>query len=346
MSVCLLAYRSAATIEAAVRSALEQTHPVLEILVREQGGDPGERRLLDGLAAGDPRVVVTGGPNLGFAGGHDELLRTARGEVVVLLNADAALAPTCVAHAVAVLAADQRCAAVQPKVLRPGSDTIDAAGLEVDRARRAVARGRGERDGPAYDEPGEVFGVDGAVAILRRVALDDAAVAVPGAGPPGERLPRSFGSYHEDVDLAWRLRWRGWTARYEPAALAWHARSARDDERGALRVARSRRDLPVTARQQGWANQRLVLVRVEPLRGVGVDLVAIVARELASWLLLLTRPGDLLPSLAHLVRGLPAAVRARRVILARRVPGADPRLALTGRERGRRRRSRRHRPTT
>ena len=33
-----------------------------------------------------------------------------------------------------------------------------------------------------------------------------------------------FFLYREDVDLAWRLRGRGWTARCVPAARAWHRR--------------------------------------------------------------------------------------------------------------------------
>ena len=33
-----------------------------------------------------------------------------------------------------------------------------------------------------------------------------------------------FFVYREDVDLAWRLRGRGWSARCVPAAVAWHRR--------------------------------------------------------------------------------------------------------------------------
>ncbi len=33
-----------------------------------------------------------------------------------------------------------------------------------------------------------------------------------------------FFVYREDVDLAWRLRGRGWAARCVPAAVAWHRR--------------------------------------------------------------------------------------------------------------------------
>jgi GT2 family glycosyltransferase len=307
-AVLVLAYRSIETIEAAVRSALHQRYDdEVVVLVREQGGDEAELALLHRIAAEAPALTVTSGPNLGYAGGHDELLRSTDAEVVVLLNADAWMAPDLVAVAAARLAADERCGAVQPKVLRPDRVTVDSTGIEVRPSRRALTR--------VEDVAGEVFGVDGAVAVYRRAALDDAAV-------DGEVLPRSFVAYKEDVDLAWRLRWRGWSARYEPAALAWHDRNVRE-------VARRR--MPPVARRLGWANHRLMQRRVEPLRELGRDRWAWLGREVVTWLLLLTRPSDVVPCVRHLAAGWEAAGRAGRVVRARRVPGADPRRYITRR---------------
>ena len=307
VAVLVLAYRSIDTIEAAVRSALDQRYDRLTVLVREQGGDAAELALLQRIAGDDPRVTITAGPNLGYAGGHDELLRSTDADLVVLLNADAWMAPDLVAVAASRFDTDERCGAVQPKVLRPDGTTIDATGIEVRPSRRAVTRVR--------DVPGEVFGVDGAVAVYRRAALDDVAV-------DGEVLPRTFVAYKEDVDLAWRLRWRGWSAWYEPAAVAWHHRGVRE-------VARRR--MPPVARRLGWANHRLLQRRVEPLRELGRDRWAWLAREIVTWALLLTRPSDVVPSLRHLASGWEAAGRAGRVIRERRVPGADPRRHITRR---------------
>lgn len=323
--VTVLAYRSPATIEHAVRSALEQdTDAVVDVLVREQGGDPLEAELVRRLqpVRPDRALTVTEGPNLGFAGGHEALLATdaARAaDVVVLLNADAALDPSYLRHVLAAFDGDPTLGAVQAKVLRPGGGVIDAAGIVVHRNRRAEARFQGEPDDGRADEPGEVFGVDGAVAAYRRQALDDTAV-------DGSILPAELGSYHEDVDLAWRLRWRGWTARYEPGAVAWHDRAGREDP-GLGRLARVRRRgaLDARARRQAFANARLVTVRVEPCARLLRDAVPVLGREVGGWLLLLlARPPDVPACAWRIVRGLPAAWRARRRILGRRRPGADP----------------------
>lgn len=324
VTVTVLAYRSASTVAAAVRSALEQEHAGhVDVHVREQGGDEGERRVLEGLATTAPNrsLVVEHGANLGFAGGHDRLLAGTCGDAVLLLNADARLAPGFLRAALPAFA-DPDVGAVQGKVLRPDASppVIDAAGIVIERSRRAVARGQGSDDDGPFDEPGEVFGVDGAVALYRRTALDD--VALPG----GELLARDLGSYQEDVDLAWRLRWRGWRTRYEPGAIAWHARAAREDS-GATALERGRRRAAVDAqaRRQAFANARLLPLRVDPARRWVRDLAPILRREVGAWgVLAMTAPGDVVPVLGRLLVGLGPAVRARRAVLGRRAPGADP----------------------
>jgi GT2 family glycosyltransferase len=64
-------------------------------------------------------------------------------------------------------------------------------------------------------EPCEVFGPSGSFALYRREMLELL----------GGLDPRFF-AYLEDVDLAWRARAAGWSARYEPQAVALHRGSA------------------------------------------------------------------------------------------------------------------------
>ena len=54
--------------------------------------------------------------------------------------------------------------------------------------------------------------------------LDDAAFE-------GQVFDEAFFAYKEDVDLAWRARWLGWEAWYEPAAQAEHHRTFRPGRR-------------------------------------------------------------------------------------------------------------------
>ncbi len=104
-------------------------------------------------------------------------------------------------------------------------DAIDTAGMVVDRRRKNGLVGHG-RPALAFDRPAEVFGADGAVALYRREALEDAAVDGRGLrrGPRDlglRRRPRLAGA---PARLALRLRagapWPTTCARYSPSTRA------------------------------------------------------------------------------------------------------------------------------
>ena len=114
------------------------------------------------------------------------------------------------------------CGAAIGKILRyeldaeRETDVIDTAGLVVNRQRRFTPRGEGERDIGQFDQETEVFALDGAAMIARRVALESIRFE-------NEYLDESFVTHKEDHDISWRLRLGGWECWYVPNALAFHA---------------------------------------------------------------------------------------------------------------------------
>ncbi|MBI1830865.1 MAG: glycosyltransferase family 2 protein, partial [Planctomycetes bacterium] len=77
-------------------------------------------------------------------------------------------------------------------------------------------RGRGVGgEGAAFLEPCRVFGASAAAGFYRRAALDRVGL-----------FPEHFGSYFEDVDLAFRLNRAGYRAMFEPASRVLHHVSA------------------------------------------------------------------------------------------------------------------------
>jgi GT2 family glycosyltransferase len=151
--------------------------------------------------------------NLGYAGGNNVAIRASQSDYVLLVNNDTVLEPGLLEPMVAACEADPRVAACSPKVLyfdRP--DTVNAAGLTLTSIGKPVTRGRDAPDGdPALATRCEVFGAHGACVLYRRAALD--AVGL---------FDEDFFAYHEEFDLAWRLRLAGWRAVYEPAARLRH----------------------------------------------------------------------------------------------------------------------------
>jgi GT2 family glycosyltransferase len=219
----------------------------LEILVVDQAPQP--LALPPGLAD----RVLRPERNLGFAGGTNLGLATARGELLATVNDDAVVGPGWLAALTAALLGDPRAAAAQginilagPAGMetgagddsgggddgdaRPGDrdrlgqdepERIDGCGLGWNRWWQAIQIGHGEPLPPAGGNlaPAEIFGVSATAALFRRSALAEVALG-------GQVFDPRLVSYYEDSELAGRLRAAGFSALLVPAARARHAGSA------------------------------------------------------------------------------------------------------------------------
>jgi GT2 family glycosyltransferase len=111
---------------------------------------------------------------------------------------------------------DSRVGCVAPLVLRtsgkdPSLPEIDSAGDRYYLGGIAGKRGHGEKVGPKYLAPCQVFGACASSAFYRREMLVRA-----GGFPP------SFGAYFEDVDLAFRINRAGYRVMFEPSSQVFH----------------------------------------------------------------------------------------------------------------------------
>lgn len=89
VSVVMPVYNSAATLGAAVRSVLTQTHGDLELLVTDDQSSDGSMDLLREFAAQDERVLPQSAPERGGAGRARNLaIERARGDYIAFLDSD------------------------------------------------------------------------------------------------------------------------------------------------------------------------------------------------------------------------------------------------------------------
>jgi GT2 family glycosyltransferase len=243
-------------------------------------------------------------------------------EAILFMQPDCFLAPGFVA-AVRRRLEDPEVGSVAPKLVRTEGprpeqrlDAIDTAGMAVDRRRKNGLVGHG-RPALAFDSPGEAFGADGAVALYRRAALEDAAV-------DGEvfdedlvlvrnGVPADWGS---DADLAWRTRLLGWRCAYEPGAVAYHVRRYSPTNRG--RIAEWQRMVQ-------FRNRYLMMAKNDPLPDLLKDLPAILAYEVLALGFALLRERHLLRGYVEAARMLGVMRRKRKVLQdRRRERGAAP----------------------
>ena len=163
----------------------------------------------------------------GFAVAANTGIHASRGDIVELLNDDTEVQPGWDDAALRWFD-DPAIGSVAPLVLAwPDGKIIDSAGdcyylggVAGKRGHGIIlpsppGRGDGGEGERPYSTPRRVFGVSAAAGFYRRSALERVGL-----------FPEEFGSYFEDVDLAFRLNRAGFHAMYEPASRVLHHISA------------------------------------------------------------------------------------------------------------------------
>lgn len=229
VSVGLVTWNSAAKLPTTLEALAQQRFPNLELLVVDNASKD------DSVAYVQARFpqssIIRNGENRGYCGGHNQAIQATRGAYYLALNPDAVLRPDYISTLVEALEIHPECGSAAGKLLQSdvNSDApvIDSTGLFIDRKRRQYLRGHSEVDLGLYDQPGEVFGVDGAAPLYRRTMLAQIKFG-------DQYFDESFFANKEDVDLAWRAQIAGWRCWYTPAAVALHPRSFRPGRRTSI----------------------------------------------------------------------------------------------------------------
>lgn len=218
LSVVIPTYNGRGLLDACLASLMRHApHEAVEVIVSDDASTDGTAEwLLDAY----PEVQIVRLPvNRGFVAAANAGIAAARGRFIQLLNNDAEV---CEGWFEAGLRpfANPAIGSVAPLVLvRSDPSRVDSAGDQYGLVGWPSKRGHGE---PASSwesrGPGKVFGASGSSAIYRAEALQ----TVGGYDP-------AFGSYYEDIDLAFRLRWAGYECAFAPACRVLHDISATYD---------------------------------------------------------------------------------------------------------------------
>jgi len=252
LSVLIVAWNSRAELRRTLPALLPELGEGDELIVVDNASGDGTAELVAELAP--PARLVRLDRNLGFTGGCNAGGEAAGGDLLVILNPDAAPLPGW-GEAIRKPWRDGRgWAAWQALVADSGATRINSAGnpIHFTGISWAGRHGRPLAEAPAA---GEVTGLSGAC-----LAIPLATWRELGG------FPQRFFLYHEDVDLSLRLRLRGGTLGIEPAAVVDH-------------------DYEFGAREHKWRwmerNRLAVLVRVYPAPLLVLLAPALFATELA-----------------------------------------------------------------
>lgn len=298
VALVILSYDGRHLLEQMLPSVASQRLRDLRVTVLDNGSEDDTAAW---LAEHWPQVeIVSLERNRGVTRALNACVRAATdAEYVALFNNDMELDPDCLAEMARALDEHPEVGSIAGKLVSfHQRGILDGAGDKLRWGGTGWRRGHGEPDGERFNTPEPVFGACGGAAMYRRTALE--AVGL---------FYEPFFAFFEDVDWSLRARLAGFGCRYVPTAVAYHVGSATLGQ-GMTDFARyqlTRNGLWLVARDY----PALTLLRHLPQiiyaqAAIGYD--AARSRQIRVWL----------RAWRDALRGLPAALRDRRDVQARR----------------------------
>ncbi|HVZ10939.1 MAG TPA: glycosyltransferase [Candidatus Paceibacterota bacterium] len=299
----------------------------VEILILDNGSSDRTQEVIEywqkefGNQA--PVSFIKSRENHGMWGGQELLLKRSRGAYVVFLSVDVMLEENFLARALEIMDTDERVGGLQAKIYQYAiadleradnlpRKIIDTCGFQIERSRRVANIGHGQPDGERFGAYREIFGVEGAVPVFRRAALESIHVL-------GEIADHDLFWYGEDLDVAWRISIAGWKQVYDPRIIAWHDRQTTKSHAAgvvsSIRRTGIRRQIPIQKRRLEWRNTRWTRIKNDYIMNVLKDAPYIIAREIAVLAYTLLFEPQVFGELPRYLKGIPRMLHKRRAIM-------------------------------
>jgi GT2 family glycosyltransferase len=249
---------------------------------------------------GVPVKIIENSKNIGFAGGHNQIftiydLRFTN--YILLLNQDMYLEQDCLEKMISFMDKNKDVAVTAPRLMKWNfkdnkfTNQIDSLGLKVHRNRRVVDWFNGEdwknstnkRIIQLTNQPYvQVFGVSGALPMYRSSIIDK----------EDYFFDESFGSYKEDVDLAFRLQSAGFKSSVILDAVSYHNRSAAGPKHSSyMDTVRRKKTQSLNVSKNSYKNHLVTLLKNEYWQNFFLDLHWILWYEIKkfTWYLFFDR---------------------------------------------------------
>jgi len=315
ITISLVVWNGKQYLSKCLDSIANQQFQDFELLILDNGSTDGTREFLEQLNAEKYhiRTIEYLPKNIGFAAGHNSLFRQAQGEFVFCLNQDVELGDNYISGIVEFCKKNPHAGSAAGILLQPRNEKrvnlstalrVDSAGLEIFRNRRIA------EIEDAEERPKEVFGVSAAAAMYRKESLKDVAENTNGRE---SFFDEDFFSYKEDVDLAWRLRHRGWES-YVLPVFGTHIRSAKAEGDSQIKTIFGRAKKSALANFNSQKNHLFVLVKNDFLRNAAVDIIPVLWYELMKFIYIILFEWRTIPAYYIFIKKFPRMTTKRRSI--------------------------------
>jgi GT2 family glycosyltransferase len=216
VSIIIVTWNSGNVLPQCLNSLDQQTVKDFEVIIVDNGSSDNSIEDLPNKWPAFNLQIRKMGKNIGFAAANNLGAHLAKGEWLALLNSDAFPDPGWLENLLLAAQreskfsffASRQLQAREPQLLDGAGDMYHISGVAWRRYAGFPAAQFGL-------EPGEVFSACAAAGFYSRKAF----IQVGG-------FDESFFSYHEDIDLGFRLRLQGFRCLYVPEAVVFHIGSA------------------------------------------------------------------------------------------------------------------------
>jgi GT2 family glycosyltransferase len=228
ISVVIVNWNGKTELAKCLESLRAQTFDGFETIVVDNGSSDGS---LDLMRERFPEVsVIETGENLGFAEGVNRGIDASRASWIATLNNDAVADPRWLERLrEAARAGGPDLGMLQSHInFTDPPNRVNSTGIVLFKDGTAMDRAYDTADRETLWSE-DIFCPTAGAALYRRAMLENVRL-------PSGVFDRSFFMYFEDVDLGWRCRLAGWSARYVPLAIAHHRFRGTSKRHGSLFV--------------------------------------------------------------------------------------------------------------
>jgi len=290
-------------------SVLSQTHKPIDVWLLDNASDD---ETVEFVSRNYPQVrVIPSKVNLGFAAGHNSVIRQTSSRYVLVLNQDAYLSPHFIEELVTAAKQHPEVGIAGGKLYslrrwdseNPETGIIDMTWLDVEKKRRQVCYLHASRDTGQPAVPRFAFALDGAAMMLRRSMLDEIQIE-------GEFFDEDFFAGKEDLDISWRAQLYGWKCLYIPSAIGYHLRTFTPKDQ--------RPSIPDSLKAGSIRNRYLLMIKNDRVRHILRHLPHIVFYDLQIMGYVLLRERSSLKGYVQALQLFPKALKKRRTIMKRK----------------------------
>lgn len=268
ISLVTINYNQAEMTRLFLESARGLTYPAFEIIVVDNASSPALSTQVD-LTQYPFVKLVRSEQNLGFTGGNNLGMATAKGDYFFIVNNDTELEANLLDELIKPFAQNPQVGVVCPKIrFFDAPNLVQFAGYGAMNMLTGTAHivGFNQPNGPQFDHPASSPFAHGCAMLVSRAVVNRVG-----------RFADRFFLYYEELDWSQRIRNAGFLIQYQPTATIWHKESASVGRESTLRTYYLTRNRILFIRRHGSWVQRLTFY--------GFFAVAVLPKHVASYVL-------------------------------------------------------------